>query len=99
MGIEINIGNRVLKMLEIAARDGARCPMNSELPVGAKQMLPDLAREGKIKIEVSGHNWRTVTILEGPEKGKKTAPDPTGSLPYITIDGEGTKRTSWKVSK
>jgi hypothetical protein len=95
MGIEIsrNIGGKVLKLLEIAARDGARCPMNAELPVGARQMLPHLAREGKIKIEVSGHNWRVVTILEGPEKGKKTAPDPTGSLPYITIDGAGTTRT------
>jgi hypothetical protein len=99
MGIEIDIGSRVIKMLEVAARDGARCPMNADLPVGARQMLPHLAREGKIKIEVSGHNWRTVTMLEGPHKGKKTAPDPTGSLPYVTIDGGGTTRTSWKASK
>ena len=39
-----------------------------------------LARQGRILVEISGRNYRTVTILEGPHAGKKTAPDPSGRV-------------------
>lgn len=42
----------------------------------ASSTMSKLAGEGRILIEISGQNWRTVTILEGPHKGKTTMKNP-----------------------
>lgn len=80
---------RSFEIIEAAAVAGQRCPMNWDLPItGAPGVL---AREGKIKIEISGHNYRQVTILVGPHAGKVTAPDPSGARIWMII-GKATIR-------
>jgi hypothetical protein len=82
-------------LLEEAAAAGARCPMsrvNGGTLVSGN--VTALAKEGHIAVEVSGRNWRRVTILTGPLKGKSTAPnpDPKRATVYLTIDKTGTRR-------
>lgn len=68
-----------------AAEAGDRCPSNSpptyELrnlfcaesqAAFPKRGLMELAAAGFLKIEIAGHNWRTIEILQGPSKGKRT---------------------------
>jgi hypothetical protein len=73
---------------------GERCPQSdgphATIPKG---LIPALARRGRILIEVSGHNWRQVTILEGPHAGKKTAPNPDPrATPYLRCSVNGMER-------
>jgi len=78
--------------VEAAALAGERCPM---LDQGLNQRaLTELAREGKLAIEISARNWRRVTIQVGPNAGKSTAgnPLPKASV-YLTIDKSGTRRS------
>lgn len=71
------------EMIEAAAVNGDRCPMGWDLPlIGAPGIL---ARDGKIKIEISGHNYRQVTILTGPNAGRATAPNPSGAMAWMII--------------
>ena len=51
-----------------------------------------LAQAGKIKIEISGHNWRRVTILWGEHAGRKTPPNPHGHKVYLVCDELGYRR-------
>lgn len=71
--------------LEKAAAEGRRCPENGTFGVGH---VPDLARAGRIRIAVYSRNYRVVTILEGPHKGKRTAPFPGRGKPYKIIERE-----------
>lgn len=73
-------------ILEVAAINGARCPTGDVLD---RSNISALAKAGRISIEISGRNWRQVTILEGPHKGKRTAPNPKGHRVYLTIDKAG----------
>lgn len=80
----------VFETIERAACAGARCPINgtTECPHGATTAL---ATEGRILVEVFAHNWRRVTILTGPHRGKTTMSSPhkgTGR-PYRVTDKNG----------
>lgn len=75
----------VLALIEQAAINGTRCPQGT---VVSSHMVRELAREGLIRIEISGKNWRRVTLLKGEHAGKSSAPDPEGRAPYRTIEGE-----------
>jgi hypothetical protein len=81
-------------VLEAAAVAGERCPMSSQYPGGSlnKDHVAALAAAGRIFIEISSRNWRRVTILTRPNKGKSTAPnpDPKASV-YQTVGMEGHK--------
>lgn len=73
------------RICEIAER-GERCPTNEHLPPNG---LSDLAREGRIRIEIFDRNWRIVTILVGAHAGKSTMRGPhirPDAKPYVTID-------------
>lgn len=59
-----------------AALDGRRCPENHDLPVMLG--INELCRQGRIKVYISGNNYRQVEILDGPHAGAKTAPNPKG---------------------
>lgn len=80
--------DHTFNMLEACATIGARCPINGRLGIN-KYAVYALAREGKIRIEVYHKNWRVVEILEGPQKGKRTAEPPGGAL-YRVVDSDGT---------
>ncbi len=79
----------IFERLEQAAVAGERCPENSrELP---SSDIVALARAGKIRIEISGRNYRRVVLLTGKHAGKATAPDPDGFPPWKIIEERGTK--------
>lgn len=80
--------------LEACALAGERCPTRDRLPTDDVTWL---AHSGKIRIEVSTHNWRVVTILVGPNKGKATAPNPIPSRVYLRIDAAGTFRNGKRI--
>jgi hypothetical protein len=86
----------VFKILEQCATAGKRCPENSTEGVG-HGIIPALARAGRIRVEISGQNYRTVTIMVGPHAGKSTAPNPTGAAVYRILDGEGDRRIAKPV--
>lgn len=70
-----------------AAIEGKRCPENDTQGVSS-YLTTFLAREGRIRIEISGHNYRRIVILTGDHAGKATAPDPTGRKPWKILDTE-----------
>lgn len=74
-------------MIRSAALLGERCPVNDVLP-GGSNTVGALCRAGLIMVEVSGHNWRRVTLLTGPDSGLTTAADPRGAHIYKTIGVE-----------
>ena len=69
-----------------AAKTGDRAPVVKGNAYGT------LARDGKILIEISGHNWRQVTILTGDQAGKKTKANPLPSRIYMVVDCNGARR-------
>lgn len=62
-------------MLEQAAAGGERCPKTGENGL-TSTLTGDLARAGRIRIDVYPHNFRVVTIMEGPHRRRTN----TGSL-------------------
>jgi hypothetical protein len=84
------------KMLEAAAIAGVRCPFSDQVP-GGSHSFGELARAGRILVEVYDKNFRRITILEGSARGKHTlnAPkkrDGREAKPYLTVDKSGTRR-------
>jgi hypothetical protein len=100
----IGLDNTFARLVECALK-GERCPISNweRLPHQTKRKPPGpmvksehlqmLARQGRILIEISGHNWRTVTILDGPHAGKKTMADPHGHRIWQTIGRETVRDT------
>ena len=81
---------RAFALLEAAAGEGKRCPMNEPYGPVNKIALSKLAKIGWIKIEVYPTNWRVVVILNGRHYGARTAPPPfADSQPYLSIDEHG----------
>lgn len=75
-------------LLERTALAGERCPQN-----GANVRSGDvvvLARQGKIRIEISGKNYRRVVILASEHAGRATAGNPDGHPAWKVIDRTGT---------
>jgi hypothetical protein len=86
--------NRAFEALEFCARNGDRCPITSGPGSNSllKANISALAKAGRISIEISGTNWRRVTILTGPHKGKSTAANPhVIARVWQTIGREGAK--------
>jgi hypothetical protein len=78
--------SEAFKMLEKVALAGARCPV-SRVNGLTSQLTSELARTGKIRIDVYPHNYRVITILAGPHAGRATAPPPNKTWrPYLTIE-------------
>ena len=72
-------------VLELLAANGDRCLTRDQgMP---PKITTALARAGKIKVEVFRLNFKVVTILVGPHRGKTTA---HGGKPYLIIDINGT---------
>jgi hypothetical protein len=96
---------RAWAFLQDIVADGERCPTSLEMP-GGSASVSQLAREGRILVEVFSRNFRRVTILQGLYQGKATAAPPLRNgqpqVPYLTVSQEGTRRngvlidTGWK---
>lgn len=82
---------RCFAAIERAANAGQRCPENGTFDV-TSTAVKVLALAGRIKVEISGNNYRTIKILTGDSAGKSTAPDPRGRRPWKVIDRNGTRR-------
>lgn len=87
--------DRAFEILVAAAITGSRCPVTSGPdvhPYLTSAHIVALAKRGHIRSEVSGHNWRQITILTGRHAGKKTAPNPNeNAVVYKTMDAKGSK--------
>lgn len=77
--------------IERAAVDGRRCPENGTANVNSV-LTTALAHAGRVRVEISGYNYRTVHILTGPHAGKSTKPNPTGMRTWKIVDSMGTRR-------
>lgn len=90
--------DKAFTLLEHIALAGARCPCTSG-PYASNMLTSELigalARDGRILVEIYAHNWRVVTLLTGPHKGKHTAHSPSkfAKTPYQTIDSTGARYT------
>jgi hypothetical protein len=91
----------VLAIFEEAAVKGERCPSLNALaylleqrgiPHSGTGIPPMLAREGKIRIEISAKNWRVVEILRGPHRRKRTPGPPGGAKPWLVVDASGSRK-------
>ncbi len=81
--------DQTFAILEGYAIRGERCPENGTNGI-EPGVIPALARAGRLRIEISGHNFRRVTLPTGAHAGAATASDPTGAQPWKTIDHCGT---------
>lgn len=79
---------RNFALLEAAAAVGERCPQSRPFGPLDAPAAGQLARAGRIRVEIFAHNWRVVTIMEGPQRGKATAPSPHPGRgkPYKVIE-------------
>lgn len=85
-------------MLERLAIAGERAPTvqgpNANITQAQNDAIQELARASRIRIEVSGRSWRTITILQGASAGRSTKPNPIpGSVTWLTIEGAATRTT------
>lgn len=76
--------DKVFNVIVEHAVANKRCPENDTAGV-TSDVVAALARAGRIRVEISGHNYRTIVILEGEHAGKTTAPDPTRRMPWKII--------------
>ena len=91
--MKINKLEADFRLLEAAAVAGKRCPFTQPFgPIGSDS-IPTLVAGRRIRSEVYHHNYRVVTILDGPHKGKATAPPPNGGSPYL-VNGVHVDRLS-----
>jgi hypothetical protein len=72
------------KALAGFAASGERCPENRTNDIYS-DVVTALCRAGRVRVEISGRNYRQVHILEGEHKGKATAPNPSGARAWKTI--------------
>lgn len=71
-------------LVHVACR-GERCPAGKPYGPLVPAVMSALAHAGRIRIEIFAHNWRVVTIMEGPLMGRSTMASPRGGLPYRTV--------------
>lgn len=89
MQISDRLTQHVFDLLCEAAKVGARAPIFTG---GKNAAYGVLAEQGKILVEISGHNWRRVTILIGEQAGRKTQANPLTSNVYMVGDTKGYRR-------
>ena len=81
---------RLFLLLCDAAAKGLRCPPND-----GKDIRPEdfkaLALDGRIIEQMCGTHWRVIRIVEGPQQGKSTMPDPKGGRCYWICDVNGAR--------
>lgn len=69
----------VYKLVEAAAINGDRAPQMAPfgpLTAGMNAALLYMARAGRLRVEIFIHNWRVITLCDGPYKGAHTARSP-----------------------
>lgn len=77
--------NEQFALIEQAAIKGERCPQNYPFGPLSNNAVGALYDCGWVRAEISGRNFRQITLLVGKHKGQKTAPDPSGRPVWKTI--------------
>src|SRR5258708_4452478 len=86
MAISEQAIDRAFALIEVAAAKGERAPQGEPHGPLANGTVTALYRAGRIRGAIYTGNWRVLTVLTGPHKGKSTAPPPAGGRPYRIID-------------
>ena len=87
---------KTYQRLVAAVLSGARCPPNKNYtgtaqPVLVAYVLRQMLKEGFIRIDIYSHNWRVITFLKGPHKGRHTQLPPNEHWrPYKRVEADGT---------
>lgn len=78
MPLSVNQLNEAFALLESAAAAGERCPQSRPHGPLHSAACSELARAGRIRVELYLHNWRVVTMMEGAAQGQaySSAPKP-----------------------
>jgi hypothetical protein len=82
--------DRIFTMLVGIACRGERAPQlqpHGVLTVAENNAILEMARAGRLRVEIFAHNWRVVTICEGQYRGRHTqlSPYKGGGEPYRVI--------------
>lgn len=80
--------NTTLALIISAARSGLRCPGQKVREMYSPN-VGRLAREGMIRNEIFGRNYRVITILKGEHAGAHTARHSDCKPPWMIIDTRG----------
>ncbi len=83
---------KTLAVIIATALANERCPQNAYGKGIESAALTRLAKTGMIRVEYSSVNYRTIHILKGLHKGKRTAPDTSGNKVYAILDSRGLVR-------
>lgn len=73
-----------------AAQRGERCPTSDQftdqlgIPLSSR-LISALANEGRVRVEVSARNWRTIWICEGEHRGLHTRQPDMQTRAYIVV--------------
>lgn len=73
--------------IEAAAVAGERCPQNYPHGPIHSNAVSRLYVTGRIRGEIYRYNYRVIVLLDGPHKGKRTAPPAPGLKPYKVVGG------------
>jgi hypothetical protein len=94
--------DRAFALLVECAVKGERCPITSgpnEHPFLRAAHISALAHDGRVKVEISGRNWRRVTITTGKHAGESTAANPNDfATTYLIIDKNGTLKIGARIA-
>ena len=87
--------DRTFALIEAAALAGERCPKNKPFGPLSDHAMTELYRSGRIRAEIFARNFRRITLLHGPHRGKMTVSPPPGTKLFKVIDRE--KMTGFAV--
>lgn len=80
----------IFRAIALAAQRGERCPTSDQftdqfgIPLSSR-LISALANEGRIRVEVSARNWRTVWICEGEHRGLHTRLPDMKTRAYMVV--------------
>lgn len=90
---------RAFALIEQAAINGERAPQGTPHGPLPHSAITTLYRAGRVRGEIHPRNWRVLTILAGPHKGKSTKAPPWGGKPYKILDVRNTATRAPGVGK
>ena len=77
---------RIMNEIALVASKRQRAPTNEDLSrkfgINASMVIGKLCRDGHLRSEVYGRNYRVLELKTGPFAGNRTAECPHGGTPY-----------------
>ena len=88
----VDLDRMVFRMIESRAAIGGRMPRHEDFKTDGpsiKRSIVRLIKAGKIQCNISGRNWRVMTVLVGPHAGTQTQVPPHGGAVYAVSTRDG----------